>query len=106
MIVARREHRVYLKLPSRERVLVSVAEPGVKISKLSFGGMISTKTICNWSAQPGTKGEIASLDQAMRYFMSSGPNTGRLADIIAAGIMRECKSIDDIRKLCASIART
>ncbi len=34
-----------IKLDSNEKILVSIAQTGVKISKLSWGGLIPTKTI-------------------------------------------------------------
>jgi hypothetical protein len=93
MIVAKREHWVHLKLPSQERVLVSVARSGVKVVQLKFWGMIPSRTIWQWARQ-----SEPAVDQAMFHLITTAPKTGSLADQIAAIIERDCRSIDDISR--------
>ena len=38
-----------LKLNSGDRLLISIARPGIKIVKLRFGGLIPGRTIANWT---------------------------------------------------------
>ena len=94
MIIARREHWVHLKLPSGERVLVSVARTGIKISKLGFWGMIPTRTIWAWG-----KHDAPELDGAMFHLITTAQKPGSVADQIAAIIMQDCQSTADIRRL-------
>ena len=49
-----------LRLASRERVLISCAQTGIKIMKLGLGGLIPTKTIGDWL--------VSQLEAAIRIF--------------------------------------
>lgn len=49
-----------LRLASRERVLISCAQTGIKIMKLGLGGLIPTKTIADWL--------VSQLEAAIRIF--------------------------------------
>jgi hypothetical protein len=93
MVIAKREHWVHLRLPSGERVLVSVARPGVKVMQLKFWGMIPSRTIWRWGKQ-----DKPAVDKAMFHLITTAPKAGSLAGQIAAIIERDCRSIDDIRR--------
>jgi hypothetical protein len=92
-IIIQREHWVHIKLPSRERVLVSVARSGAKIIQLKLGGMVPWRTIWQWARH-----DTAAMDRAVfDLLMTAAPRAGSLASRIAAIIERDCRSIDDIR---------
>ena len=93
MTIAKRKHWVHLKLPSNERVLVSVAKPGIKVMQLGFFGLVPIRTIWHWP-----KNATRAQDQAMFDLMTRAPKADTVAAQIAAIIMRDCKSIDDIRR--------
>lgn len=97
MIIARREHWVHLKLSSEKRVLVGVAQSGIKITKLGFWGMVPTRTIWQWARR-----DMKALDKALMHFIATGL-PGPLSHTVAAVIDRDCKNIDDVRRLCARI---
>jgi hypothetical protein len=53
-----------LKLASRERVLISCAQTGIKIMKLGLGGLIPTKTIADWP--------VSRLEEVISIFADEG----------------------------------
>jgi hypothetical protein len=77
-----------IKLLSGERILISIAQPGAKIYKLSFGGLIPTQTI--WESNDVSK--MVSL-----FANVNEPQKPLLDTIIARLIDR--KSIAEIRQI-------
>ncbi len=83
-----------LKLASRERVLISCAQTGIKIMKLGLGGIIPTKTIANWS--------ISNLAAAAHIFADETNQPLHPLEAIKNKLMT-CSSIHEIEQLCACI---
>jgi hypothetical protein len=80
-----------LKLASRERVLISCAQTGIKIMKLGFGGLIPTKTIVNWP--------ISQVAAAMNIFADKNDPSLHPLEAIKAKLMT-CSSIGEVERLC------
>lgn len=83
-----------LKLGSRERVLISCAQTGIKIMKLGLGGLIPTKTIADWP--------ISKLSAAVHIFSDEANPTQHPLEVIKSRLM-SCSSIHEIEQLCAGI---
>lgn len=81
-----------LKLASRERVLISCAQTGIKITKLGFGGLIPTKTIADWP--------ISKLSSAIHIFADENNPSHHPLEAIKNKLMT-CSSIREIEELCA-----
>ena len=81
-----------LKLASRERVLISCAQTGIKIMKLGLGGLIPTKTIADWP--------ISQLASAIHIFADENNASVHPLEAIKSKLMT-CSSIDEIERLCA-----
>lgn len=81
-----------LKLDSGERVLISIAQTGIKISKLRFGGIIPSNTICNWGA--------SDLRSAIDIFADPNKPTKHPLDAIRDKLI-ECYSIEEIKQVCS-----
>src|SRR5262245_50750848 len=90
MIVAQREHRVHIKLPSGERVMVSVAKTRAIIVRMRFGSMVPRGTVWRWVGDP-------AQNRAMFEMLVHGKVPGpTLAHQLAYIIERDCRSIADI----------
>lgn len=78
-----------LKLDSGERILISIAQTGLKIYKLSFFGFFPTKVL--W--------ELDDVKELVKIFVDvEKPFTHPLDNII--DYLNDCKNIDEaIRKL-------
>jgi hypothetical protein len=76
-----------IKLDSGERILISIAQPGVKIFKFSAGGLIPTKTIWESSDVPKMVELFADLNQPEKP----------LLDAIVAQLIH-CKSLQEIEQ--------
>ena len=81
-----------LKLASRERVLISCAQTGIKIMKLSLGGLIPTKTIADWP--------VSRLELVIKIFADETNPSQHPLDAIKNKLMA-CSSIKDIEQLCS-----
>jgi len=81
-----------LKLASRERVLISCAQTGIKIMKLGLGGLIRTKTIADWPA--------SQLAAAIHIFADESNPLQQPLEAIKSKLMT-CSSIREIEQLCA-----
>lgn len=81
-----------LKLASRERVLISIAQTGIKIMKLSLGGLIPTKTIADWP--------VSELELVIRIFADETDPSQHPLDAIKNKLIA-CPSINDIEKMCS-----
>ena len=81
-----------LKLASRERVLISCAQTGIKIIKLGLGGLIPTKTIADWP--------VSRLDAVIRIFADESNLSQHPLDAIKNKLMT-CSSIRHVEQLCA-----
>lgn len=77
-----------LKLDSGERILISIAQSGIKIVKLSFGGLIPTSTIWNCS--------IADVRKAINLFVDQEELLIHPLDAIK-GKLIDFKSIADVK---------
>jgi hypothetical protein len=75
-----------IRLNSGERVLIGIAQTGVKISKLSFSGLIPTNTI--W--------ESSDVPKLVELFSDEGEPDRSLLDGVVAKLI-DCKSLDEIR---------
>ena len=80
-----------LKLASRERVLISCAQTGIKIIKLGLGGLIPTKTIAEWP--------FAQIEAAALIFADESNPTQHPLDAIKSKLMT-CTSISEIEQWC------
>lgn len=83
-----------LKLASRERVLISCAQTGIKIMKLGLGGLIPTKTIAEWP--------VSKLDTAVNIFADETKPSQHPLDAVKNKLMT-CPSIREIEQLCKGI---
>lgn len=81
-----------LKLASRERVLISCAQTGIKIKKLGLGGLIPTKTIADWP--------VSRLEETISIFADEGNPSQHPLEAIKNKLMT-CSSIRDIEHLCS-----
>jgi len=80
-----------LKLASGERVLVSCAQSGIKIMKVTVGGLIPTRTIVNWP--------ISALASAIEIFADKATPMQHPLEAIKNKLLT-CSSIKDIEQLC------
>lgn len=85
-----------IKFPNGERVLVSCAQTGIKIKKLSLGGLLPRKTIADWP--------ISNLAPVMSIFADPQNPTLHPLDAIKSGLMT-CSSISEVQRLCDSSSR-
>jgi hypothetical protein len=81
-----------LRLASRERVLISCAQSGIKIVKMGLGGLIPTKTIADWP--------VSRLEEATGIFADETNPSQHPLDAIRNKLMT-CSSIRDIEQLCS-----
>jgi hypothetical protein len=81
-----------LKLASRERVLISCAQTGIKIMKLSLGGLIPTKTIPDWP--------VSRLEKAIDVFAEEANPSQHPLEAIKNKLIT-CSSIREIEQLCS-----
>lgn len=80
-----------LKLASRERVLISCAQTGIKIIKLGLGGLIPTKTVAEWP--------FAQIEAAVLIFADESNPSQHPLEAIKNKLMT-CSSIQEIEQLC------
>ena len=80
-----------IKLASRERVLISCAQTGIKIVKLGLGGLIPTKTIAEWP--------VAQIEAAILIFADESKPTQHPLDAIKNKLTL-CSSVREIEQLC------
>lgn len=83
-----------LKLTSRERVLISCAQTGIKIMKLGLSGLFPTKTIADWP--------VSKLATAVYIFADETNSSQHPLEAIKNKLMT-CSSISEIELLCADI---
>jgi hypothetical protein len=83
-----------LKLASRERVLISCAQTGIKIMKLGMWGFIPTKTIADWP--------LSRLAVAIHIFADES-NPGQHPLEAIKNKLMTCSSIREIEQLCKTI---
>ena len=77
-----------IQLDSGERILISIAQTGVKIFKLSFGGLIPTKTI--W--------ESDDIDEMINLFVDPNDPVKQPLDAIKDRLI-ECKSMQEVKQV-------
>jgi hypothetical protein len=80
-----------IKLSSGERILISIAQDGILISKLGVFGIVPTKTIARW--------EISELSSVVELFGDELSIAKHPLDVIKEKCLI-CQSISDIEKLC------
>lgn len=84
-----------IKLDNGERILISIAEPGVQIFKLGFGGLFPMGTV--W--------ESGDLQQMTVLFGDFALSESMLLDAVINKLIR-CRSIDDVKQLLSETGRT
>jgi len=85
-----------MKLDSGERILISIAQTGIKISKLVLGGLVPTGTI--W--------ECGTFDPKMHKvieFFADPQDPGRHPLDAIKDKLIKCQSIDNVRILLSGI---
>ena len=81
-----------IKLASGERILISCAQTGIKIMKLSLGGLLPTKTIADWP--------LTQLSTAIHIFVDSNEPFKHPLEAIKDKLIT-CASIKEIEQLCS-----
>lgn len=79
-----------IKLDSKERILISIAQEGIAIIKLKLGGIIPGKRIANWN--------ITEIHEVINNFVDTSEPFLHPLDAIVRKIL-QCKSIKDIEEL-------
>jgi hypothetical protein len=74
-----------LKFDSNERILISIAQTGVRICKLSFGGLIPTRTL--WESNDSVR--------MVELFGDENEPDKHLLDAIITKLMR-CNSVSEV----------
>lgn len=80
-----------IKFPTRERVLISCAQTGIKIMKMSLGGLLPTMTIADWP--------LSNLGQVISIFADPQNPALHPLDAIKNRLMT-CSSISEVQGLC------
>ena len=84
-----------LQLDSGERILISCAQTGVRISKLGFFGLFPTKVIADWP--------ISRIDEVIALFADpANPNDPPLDALMKK--LGACATIDEVGQLCSKRA--
>jgi len=93
----------HIVFESGEHVLVSCKQTGIQISRLWLG-VVPIRKVCDW---PRSNPKL--LDDALKFFMA-GPDSelpgGTILELIASRLMRECRSVTDVKRLCHSLRPT
>ncbi len=79
-----------IKLDSGERILISIAQPGIRIYKLILGGLVPRGTI--WECG------IDDVSKAIEIFGDPENPTAHPLDAIKDKLIN-CKSIEDVKSL-------
>ncbi len=84
-----------LQLASGERILISCAQTGVRISKLGFFGLFPTKVIADWP--------IAQVHELIELFADSAkPNAPPLDALMDK--LGTCSTIAEVHEMCGKRA--
>lgn len=90
----------HIVFDSGEHVLVSCQQKGIRISRLWLG-VVPIRKVCDW---PRSNPKL--LDDALKFFMA-GPDSdlpgGTILELIASRLMKDCRSIADVKKVCVSL---
>ncbi len=90
----------HIVFESGEQVLVSCRQTGIRISRLWLG-VVPIRKVCDW---PRSNPKL--LDEALKFFMA-GPDSelpgGTILELIASRLMKDCRSIADVKRLCFSL---
>ena len=90
----------HIVFESGEHVLVSCQQTGIRISRL-WSGVVPIRKVCDW---PSSNPKL--LDDALKFFMA-GPDSdlpgGTILELIASRLMKDCRSIADVKRLCVSL---
>jgi len=81
-----------IKLTSGERILISIAQPGIQIYKLGFKGLFPTSTI--WKSD--------DIDQMINIFGDFALSEGTLLDAVIKKVI-ECKSIAEVKVILSAL---
>lgn len=76
-----------IKLESKERILIGIAQTGIKVSKLGLGGLIPIKTI--W--------ESSDLERNVTLTTDLTQPVKAPLDVLVDKLIL-CKSIDEVKK--------
>ncbi len=83
-----------------EHVLVSCTQKGIRISRLWLG-VVPIRKVCDW---PRSNPKL--LDDARQFFLA-GPDSelpgGTILEMIASRLMKDCRSVADVKSLCFSL---
>jgi len=83
-----------------EHVLVSCTQKGIRISRLWLG-VVPIRKVCDW---PRSNPKL--LDDALEFFLA-GPASelrgGTILEIITSRLMKDCRSVADVKRLCFSL---
>lgn len=79
-----------LKLDSGERVLISIAQTGIKLFQLGLAGLVPIRTVAEW--------DIPQIWTAIRIFADLDAPQKPPLDTIRDRLLR-CRSIADIEEL-------
>ena len=82
-----------LKLSSGERIFISCAQTGIKISKLSFGGFVPTKTLAEWP--------VSRLESAISIFADPAQPSQHPLEAIKNKLI-SCASIKEVEAVCGA----
>jgi len=77
-----------IKLGNGERILISIAQPGIQIYKLKFKGLFPASTV--WKTD--------NIDQMIVLFGDFALSEGILLDAVIKKVIG-CKSIDEVKSL-------
>ena len=88
-----------IQFDSGERIFISLSQEGIRISKLWFGFIPATKIFDR------SRKDMAALDRALMTFMKweTGARGGSLLDVISSRVMKECRSIEDLKRLVRDV---
>lgn len=80
-----------IKLDSGERVLISIAQPGIELFELDQAGVVPIKTLVSW--------DIVDIGSAIQIFADLGFPEKPPLDAIKDRILK-CRSIVELLQLC------
>ena len=90
----------HIVFESGEHVLVSCTQKGIRISRLWLG-IVPNRKICDW---PRSNPKL--FDEALQFFLARPASEllgGTILEIIATRLMKDCRSVADVKRLCASL---
>jgi hypothetical protein len=88
-----------IRFSSGERIVVTIAPSGIVIAKLWL--RMLRRRLLEWP-----RANPKRLDRALVFFMSGPPSDlpgDTVLELIVSRFLRECRSVEDVRRLCAQI---